>query len=133
MIHELTYVEDADEGGYGDGLDDTYRCTCGETFQANGDIVAAFEHGQETAVASPEPPMALVHVDGGIAEEWYVVPGTGKPEVHVLDFDREGETDEEQAEFIGIAREVLAKFKARGTDTSDLDADLAEMEEYAKA
>ncbi len=47
MKHELTYVED-DPKGYGDGLSDFYRCTCGETFQANGDIIEAFDHGQET-------------------------------------------------------------------------------------
>lgn len=48
MKHELTYVED-DPQGYGDGLSDFYRCTCGVTFQANGDVLSAFEHGQETA------------------------------------------------------------------------------------
>ena len=130
MLHELTYVETDD--GYGDGLDDAYRCTCGETFQANGDVEAAFRHGQETA--SPDgPPLALVHVDGGIAEEWYTVEGTGKPQVHILDFDREGETDEEQATFIAIARDALALFKARGVDTSDLDGDLDDMEEMSRA
>ena len=44
--HELTYVE-LDDKGYGDGLDDVYVCACGERFQANGDIVDAFEHGIE--------------------------------------------------------------------------------------
>ena len=44
MKHELTWVED-DPQGYGDGLSDFYRCTCGKTFQANGDVVEAFQHG----------------------------------------------------------------------------------------
>lgn len=44
--HELTYVED-DPQGYGDGLSDFYRCTCGMTFQANGDVQDAFDHGVE--------------------------------------------------------------------------------------
>jgi hypothetical protein len=47
MIHELEYVEEADEQGYNDGLDDSYRCTCGRVFAANGDIVEAFDHGVE--------------------------------------------------------------------------------------
>lgn len=45
--HVLTYQEDEDDKGYGDGLDDVYRCACGEAFQANGDIQAAFDHGIE--------------------------------------------------------------------------------------
>ena len=47
--HELMYRE-TDESGYDDGLDDVYDCTCGETFQANGDIAEAFEHGYEAGL-----------------------------------------------------------------------------------
>jgi len=72
-------------------------------------------------------PLVLIHVDGGIAEEWYTVAGTGVPEVHILDFDREGEDDEDRAEFIERARDTLALFKARGVDTSGLDADVEDM------
>lgn len=75
----------------------------------------------------PQPPLVLIHVDGGIAEEWYVVEGTGKPEVYVLDFDREGEPPGETDEFCDVATETLAKFKARGVDTSDLDADVEKL------
>ena len=45
MKHELTFREDEDPKGYEDGLDDVYDCTCGETFQANGDVSEAFDHG----------------------------------------------------------------------------------------
>lgn len=55
MKHELEYVED-DPQGYGDGLSDFYRCTCGDTFQANGDIIEAFEHGLEVGRAEAREP-----------------------------------------------------------------------------
>lgn len=45
MKHELTFREDDDPKGYMDGLDDVYDCACGDTFQANGDVGEAFEHG----------------------------------------------------------------------------------------
>lgn len=48
--HELEYVEPDDDKGYEDGLDDVYRCTCGETFQANGDVVDAFQHGLDVGL-----------------------------------------------------------------------------------
>lgn len=41
--HVLTYVDAED--GYADGLEDAFRCTCGQTFQANGDVQDAFDHG----------------------------------------------------------------------------------------
>jgi 20S proteasome alpha/beta subunit len=74
-----------------------------------------------------EPPLVLIHVDGGIAEEWYTVEGTGKPVVSILDFDREDESDESRKDWIDVARETLAAFKARGIDTSDLDRDVNDM------
>lgn len=77
--HVLTFVEDDDDQGYQDGLEDVYRCTCGATFQANGDIVEAFEHGQETAVA-----VTVVAVDGGVA---YTATVLGKAETIHIDWD----------------------------------------------
>lgn len=41
--HDLTYREVDD--GYADGLNDVYDCSCGQTFQANGDVAEAFTHG----------------------------------------------------------------------------------------
>lgn len=49
VTHNLTYIEN-DEQGYGDGLQDVYRCDCGEKFQANGDIAEAYEHGYDVGL-----------------------------------------------------------------------------------
>jgi len=89
---------------------------------------AMTQEARSIVTMSPDgPPMVLIHVDGGIAEEWYTVAGTGVPEVHILDFDREGEDAEDRAEFIERARDTLALFKARGVDTSGLDEDVENM------
>lgn len=54
MKHELTYVEIVDfDTLEPDGVD-YYVCTCGLRLQANGDVLAAFEHGQETAPTQSE-------------------------------------------------------------------------------
>ncbi len=45
-LHALTYNEDAAEHGL-----DQYICLCGLVFEANGDVVAAFDHGIEVAYA----------------------------------------------------------------------------------
>lgn len=57
MKHELTYIYADRAHHIGDGVyvGDFYRCTCGKEFQtasneANGDVLAAFEHGQDTAL-----------------------------------------------------------------------------------
>ncbi len=69
-------------------------------------------------------PLVLIRVYGGIAEEWYTAAGVGTPDVHILDFDRGDEGDEETASFVTYARTTLRLFAARGVDTSDLTADL---------
>ena len=41
--HHLTYIETDLEAW----TQDCYRCSCGAEFQANGDVLAAFEHGED--------------------------------------------------------------------------------------
>lgn len=71
--HELTFIENEDRdnryiGGRLGYADDFYLCTCGEKFQANGDVLAAFEHGQE----HPKESVDDLHLD----EMRAVVAGT---------------------------------------------------------
>jgi hypothetical protein len=78
LEHGLTLVE-RDEKGYGDGLDDVWRCSCGLEF-AIRDLAEAFDHGRETA----PPPVTLVVVEGGIAR---TVEVRGKVDVVHVDWD----------------------------------------------
>jgi hypothetical protein len=98
IIHELTYVEDEFETA-ADGLSDFYRCTCGETFQANGDVQAAFAHGRETA---PKP-FIWVWVEGGIADYGGDID---RAEVVQVDYDNEGREAYELAYDIQTARRI---------------------------
>lgn len=82
MEHALTFREWDDPKGYGDGLDDVYDCTCGRTFQANGDIVDAFDHGRETA-PKPRTPVVLAEVSEGMMLTTTVIRG----DVEIIDVD----------------------------------------------
>jgi hypothetical protein len=80
-----------------------------------------------------QQPLALVIVDGGIAEEWWNVGGCGTPEVHILDMDRGDESAKELREFVDHARETVAIFAARGVDTTGLDEEIADIIDHAEA
>jgi hypothetical protein len=75
MTHELTYVDD-------DGQD-IYRCTCGAVFEANGDIVDAFEHGYTTGADATRREIELLREYGRakFGDEWW--PGNAVPWVGV--------------------------------------------------
>ena len=88
----------SDPKGYGDGLDNV-------SYEPFPDPVNDYDG---------KPPLVLIHVDGGIAEEWYVVEGIGKPEVHILDFDREGEDHDERAEWVEIAPRDARRVREAG-------------------
>jgi hypothetical protein len=74
-------------------------------------------------------PLALVVVRGGLAHDALTVTGYGKPEVHILDFDRDDEDHDERAEWVTVARETLAIFRAHGAKTGNLDREVDHLAE----
>lgn len=60
-------------------------------------------------------PLVVVGLSGGIAQWDVCLPGEGVPILDILDFDREGEDDEDRREWLAYAREVEHRVRARGT------------------
>jgi len=64
-------------------------------------------------------PLVIVHVGGGMVQWTYEKPGLGIPNVIVLDFDREGQDDEELRGFLGEIDAALEALAAHGLIDTD--------------
>lgn len=61
-------------------------------------------------------PLVVVGLYGGLVQWTAILPGAGLPVVDVLDFDREGEDDEERREWLAYARSVERRLRAFDTE-----------------
>lgn len=66
-------------------------------------------------------PYVVIGVYGGLAQWDIAFPGTGLPEVDILDFDREEEDDDDRREWLDYALGVVAEMQARLPDVGALD------------
>lgn len=64
-------------------------------------------------------PLVIVHVGGGMVQWTFEKPGLGIPDVHVLDFDREGQDDEELRGFLDEIDAALEALAAHGLIDTD--------------
>lgn len=117
--HAITR-EEHDSQGYGDGLDDLWRCTCGESFELN-DGVDLFQHGQATA---PRP-LVWVAVEGGIASAGVAV---GSADVVQWDWDNIAETTDP-----GEIEDAIAEAERLPESDPDRAGILANMRERLDA
>lgn len=69
-------------------------------------------------------PLVVAIVNGGLVQEDYRCAGTGVPEFVVLDFDREGEDEEERRDWCDWADAVALELLARNKDVKHLFRDI---------
>jgi len=69
-------------------------------------------------------PLVVIGVGGGLVQWTYEKPGIGTPDVYTLDFDREGNTDEELIDFLAEIDAVLEVLVTYGPALNDYDRDV---------
>lgn len=101
-----------------------------EKYEASPKMVAILAEAvvDETGrhYSSTRRPLVIVEVDGGVVQNTLALPGLGTPLIHVLDYDREGQTAEELDDFVADLRAALRDLRAHGSANPDAVDDLAE-------
>jgi len=67
-----------------------------------------------------QAPLVIVWVGGGVVQDWVLKAGVGVPRMHVLDFDREGQSGRELQDFVERITEAERDLAEYG-DLSDRD------------
>jgi hypothetical protein len=88
--------------------------TNGVAIVAEKVVESTTEHHSATST-----PLVVAFVDGGLVQHEIVFPGLGTPQFDVLDFDREGATDEDVEMFVENADKVFTEIRARGGEIPD--------------
>mgnify|MGYP006281201009 CR=1 FL=1 len=71
-----------------------------------------------------ERPLVVVGLYGGIVQWDMLFSGCGIPDFHILDFDREGEDDEDRMEWCEYAMSVVKIMRSREASSDYTDKDL---------
>lgn len=91
------------------------------------DVARCLFPGSVMKLYDQHRPLVLAILSGGLVHDWATAPGTGEPECWVIDFDREGEDDDERGEWCDQMVALLAAFTDRGIDVGYLIRDVEEM------
>jgi hypothetical protein len=75
-------------------------------------------------------PLVVIDDTGGVVQGEYTYPGTGKPEVYVLDFDRDPESIEGLEADVNAAAAAMELRIALMTDRVEAQSDLDQIAEW---